>query len=281
MTTTSLLLKDILNEEYRLSTDPEKVFFDFYVLNYLSTANLDVTSKDYKGGFIGKDVDELKSLIEAAEDKILPSLKEKLLHAVYYSISCEARHYGDEAGYYVDSNDNTIDAEPMKEKYIEFEKYLTVLENSNEDRLERRPFGVKLVRRIFGQNSPLFVSGMKWIFNNLEWSNDYGGAAWADICDGWLRLYNAKSKKDLYVAIDHIYDLQHNNGSVLDKVKSFLKKEPDDDDPEYGTSFTINWLIQALDFKRDIKNIKELLPVCSNDMKKLALMVLKRSQPSM
>ena len=78
---------------------------------------------------------------------------------------------------------------------------------------------------------------MEELFLNADWESGYGGKAWADICKGWTRLYNAHSDGDLIVAIDHIYDLQHNSDTVFNKVQS------------YEINRRYDWLKNALNLK--------------------------------
>ena len=90
------------------------------------------------------------------------------------------------------------------------------------------------------------------------WDESYGGEAWAAICDGWIKLDEAKSDEAKMTYIDHIYDLQHNSGTVLNKVSEWYKEE----------DFT--WLNRALDYKFDIQDPRNLLKVVSPSMKAIA-----------
>jgi hypothetical protein len=78
-----------------------------------------------------------------------------------------------------------------------------------------------------------FVKTVEPIFSeNRFWLGLYGGSAWAEICRNWSDLYNTSDNKidELIVKIDHIIDLEHNTGNVLNKswkwdssdVKSYL-----------------------------------------------------------
>ena len=272
------ILEGILNEDYLVSRDPEKILFDFYVLGYINTINLDVTSKGYAGSFIGKDPEELKSLIEDAENKLLPYLKEEILDAVFYSLGCEIRHADVEDLESAASHDAETDNNyeyfkktwPILNKYFSIIRKMGVASDSNS-----RDASNRIIKRLV-KNKPDFVEGMKFIFDqDYAWDESYGGEAWANICSGWLRLYNATTKREIYVAIDHVYDLQHNNDSVFNKVKRYLKF-PVDSYTEYAAHNT-EWLTNALDLKANIKNIHTLFPLCSSDMRKIASMVLKRA----
>ena len=268
------IITEVLNEDYIPSADPENILFDFYVLSYISTINLDVMSKGYGGGFIGKDPEELKSLITDAENKLLPYLKNEMLDAVFYSLGCEIRY----AAQFDDALDFDEHKYQWKTKNPFMFKYLTkVIRNfENNSRLTTRFLSrassnslISVITNNSMENKMVFVTGAQTVFSKFEWPDDYGGNSWAGICDGWLRLYKAKTVSDLYVAIDHIYDLQHNTGSVFNKVEKYLKDK-----------VGINWLAKALNLKAKIKNIHTILPMCSSDMRKIALMVLKRANIS-
>jgi len=117
---------------------------------------------------------------------------------------------------------------------------------------------------IKSQNSTLseFVKSSEKCFYYEDWTVDYGGTPWGRICSGWLRLYNSTSKEQIWVAIDHIYDLQHNSDSVFNKVERYLKNG------------NVKWLANALELKAHIKDIHVLSKLCSSDMKRLAKRVL-------
>ena len=111
-------------------------------------------------------------------------------------------------------------------------------------------------------------------FKDLNWSAAYGGTAWAAISQGYIDLrkaldnYNpqapsptSESAEKLIAAIDHAFDLEHNTGTVLNKVKYF-------DEGGY------DWIKKALDEKRD-SNMYVIASKASSDMRKLGHEVLK------
>lgn len=85
-------------------------------------------------------------------------------------------------------------------------------------------------------NDPKFIQFSGICFNELLWNGSYGGPKWANIADGWMKLYEAETPQDKMVYIDHIFDLEHNTGCMLNKVKRYSKGG-------HG------WIKQALDFK--------------------------------
>lgn len=132
------------------------------------------------------------------------------------------------------------------------------------------------VRKFVSFVSDLFLD-QRIFFSSETPSYNYAGKPWSNIADAWLRLRDA-SDNDLNeksVAIDHIYDLQHNTGSVFTKLKEY----------EIGEGF--EWLTDALDFKRDIADFYELLThrfqmgggktesSISSDAKTIALQVIR------
>ena len=92
-----------------------------------------------------------------------------------------------------------------------------------------------------------------------------------NIVDAYFRLSSSSSKNQLIVAIDHVYDLQHNTGSVFTKHDSYAKKVQDGpatNKAKYG------WIQQALDHKRDVKSVKDFLDKVSPQMRKLAQRII-------
>lgn len=69
--------------------------------------------------------------------------------------------------------------------------------------------------------------------------------------------------KPMSVAIDHVYDLQHNTDTVFNKLKSY-----------YGRKSGYSWIKKALDHKANIQNYYDLLKNTSGAVKSMALPVL-------
>jgi len=74
------------------------------------------------------------------------------------------------------------------------------------------------------------------IFRDLDWSEAYGGDAWAHIAETWRDLKAAIEREDwvrMHVLVDHAFDLVHNTGSLFTKASEGVKA----------------WLFQALEDK--------------------------------
>ena len=102
-------------------------------------------------------------------------------------------------------------------------------------------------------------------FRELNWHDSYGGETWGKIADAWRSLDKAKTRQDMAVWIDHVYDLQHNTDTVFNKLKSYYK------DRGYG------WIKDALDFKANLKDLWELYDKVSPSMQRLTPPVLHAS----
>lgn len=93
-------------------------------------------------------------------------------------------------------------------------------------------------------------------FSNLFlWSENYGGDPWRQACRSWLDLKNNGQR----MYIDRIYQLQHNNGNLLDK------------NPEYKGK----WLNQLLDAKYVANDPEALVGLASPFIKTLTGFVLR------
>ena len=271
-------------KNYTVSTNPEILLYDFYVASYLTTLPLDPDQKGFSGTLMGRESNEIKLDIKNAEDKLLPALRDKLSEALFIAICAEVQHIADE--------DMTKNRENFFEHYKEYKnnqllkKYLRnytlfmgdslpdefkPTRNVDEPQQEPKQFdylqsfksATKAIRDT-GSSREQFVRLSAELFRKMRWKALYGGKKWAEIAEAYVLLNKSpQTNAQLQVAIDHAYDLQHNTGTVLNKVKTYYNKND------------INWLKKALDFKANLKNVYELLPKCSSDMRKLALEAFK------
>jgi len=56
------------------------------------------------------------------------------------------------------------------------------------------------------------------MFYEKNWSSEYGGKKWGIATDALIGLIQSRSIKDDVYWIDRIFDLQHNNGFILNKT---------------------------------------------------------------
>ena len=261
--------------EYSIPTSIEKRIYDFYVLNYLDFVARELPVKNFRE----EDVELRDSVIEAFK-KCASALREEILTDVAASISSEIMGHLFTSDFFKGS---------FKDRA---KKYLSLDEQNLINRLISS-FQTKFKSNIRDEDEPSaeamwevasdilksnnvprakYVAMCEKLFDRkmFVWKDTlFGGSAWQGICEGWLRLARSKpNSSEETIAIDHVFDLQHNTGSVFNKLQKF-----------YDTAeFEEEWLQQVLDHKASVTDIYELLPVCSGQVKSLAIRILKERQ---
>ena len=262
------------NWKYRLPTDKEERLYDFYFMTM----------------FFGRKITDMdiRSATDEIKKAILPNLKKDLLESVFFSLCAEFRHATDRNAIdaVIDSVEKAL-GKQHADHLLKFYEVLLIQQNvlSKSKKLARKmsPDVVtrsrdglvrlsqqegsyvqvyKAAATAFRGKKDMFVEICSHAYFKLRWNSSYGGKAWGGIAKGWQRLKDAKAESDQIVAIDHIYDLQHNTGSVFTKVKEYYKGG-------YG------WLKRALDYKRDIKDPFGLYYKISGSMRTMAGYSLK------
>jgi hypothetical protein len=215
-------------EEYIFPANANEEMADFYMLELLSS-NIESSDKDLN--------EEDILFIKDAAKKFLPKLKDKILKDISYGIYREIRHLKDES---------TEGQEWTEEK----EKTL----------IELRDNIIKL------DADAIKIAEQKFEDPNIKWANMYGGANWAKICKGWLRLNDASSNKELFMAIDNVYDLQHNTGSIFNKVERYsIFYINHGKDIESSSAY--GWIKDFLDLKYESTNPWDLYEYLSHSLK--------------
>jgi hypothetical protein len=287
-----MTLFDLLSEasvSYKIGSGrPDIMLYDFYVLGFISGINLSPEKQStqtfgelgYQGGFSERS-DRVKQDIAHANEVLLPVLKDKLLKGLFVSICAEIRHIKDRP--------QTYSGTPLAESKLfkKYYQYYTLLDKVPQElapgRL-REPKSAKpaqtgylksyqAAHRALKETNTTpedFVKLCEYAFRNMSWSPSYGGKNWANICKGYLLLKDSNTTDKMSVAIDHVYDLEHNTGAALNKVKDFYITDKKGKEQ-------ITWLQDALDEKRDATNMKPLLNKCSSDMRKLAYQAMALS----
>lgn len=277
-----LLSETFGNFEYRIPRDKKQQMADFYALSMLynrSSFDLSRLKAIQKHGIdsyqFGKPFnvdndftheDLVDYALNEAVQKLLPQLQKKLLKELLLAISSEVRHINDSM-FDADisrllkkssANKNTID------------KFQQFLSNFTSDYEGNHVLNGKIVRSNMsyaflldsGLDSDEFVKLCKFFFNNGEWGEDYGGRLWADICVAWSDLNKANSIPALFTQIDHVYDIQHNTGSVFNKLNTYENNG-------------YKWIKEFLDKKATIRSPLELYVDLSPGIRKLILAASK------
>jgi hypothetical protein len=265
-----------------------------------------------KGGerFQSKE-DEIDYAIEEVKKNLVNSLQRQLLREVGQSILRELRHWfehtdfanflmhGSKKGPHGDPKDNQSDCDVGVSK--DGNTFTRVIDIRNpspqclKDLSKRSNIPEKDIETLFflykGMDSEDFnvdrlplmnlqlAKLAKRAFTNTNWHHEYGGEAWANIVDGWIMLNNAKSYPEKMTAIDHVYDLEHNTGSVLNKHPEYVyMKDVFKQHQPYGDKVPEfpNNLKRVLDHKASVTSPYEMIAYVSPAMKKLALAALRQ-----
>lgn len=260
-------------KNYVVSTNPQTLLYDFYVLSYLTTLPLQPSEKGFTGTLIGRDPQEIKLDIQNAENLLLPALQKQLSNALFIAICAEIRHVLDNRQDWSKYAKNKLvknyirNYKALRELPSEFKPTRGIVEPRLQPKeasyTQSYQAAIKAINES-GSTKEEFARIASDMFRTMKWSSAYGGEKWAQIADAYNLLNKTpQTNQQLQVAIDHAYDLQHNTGAVLNKVKN------------YYIDNSIGWLSMALDFKANLKSVYDLLPKCSSDMRKLALEAFK------
>ena len=260
-----LMLEQFSNWHYQMPKDPEEILYDFY---FFSLIPKDIETRNEKLDFV------LKETVKEVTDE----LQKHMLKALKWALSSELRHLFAET---VAGSGETAQLSLKTQEFIEaFEYFYLVRTNAPKgatkritgvikgERMAQRLKSYKAVnsaleRKEFSNND--FANFAEDMFYNLDWSAGYGGSSWANIAKGYKMLLKAKSISQKIEAIDHTYDLQHNNAPVLEKLKRYYKT----DDDEY------DWIINALDWKKDVKDIRSYYNKVTPQLKPIVAYVAK------
>lgn len=266
---------------YTIPKNKKELMYDFYILSALPTWGLKSST------VMAREADELTFVAEDTLDKVANYLQRDLLDAVYYAICCEFRHYLAHATVPVVARHKY---RKFFEKYIDYliknfpnphapaQKTAKQLMDENEydyiDQFIDADFFLKKDGRD-GSTAAITSAGVspdkmveiaEYCFDQNVWgsNNDYGGAAWTAICGAWKKLKSASNVGDRVVYIDHVFDLQHNTDTVLNKSKDYA-----DDKGRHA------WIADALDDKKHARSLYDLTNKCTPSLKYFAARLIK------
>jgi predicted GNAT family acetyltransferase len=278
------------NLGYSIPSDPRTLMADFYLVNYLSG----FSDVPYQQTLIGQDdkslarfsgenpepinflrSEDYRPIVKVTQDRLQTFLKEHLLDQVFFALSAEIRHaikrkqdpsiYGPIMNQYIkyfSAYDSPSSYEGRKPSVPEY------FQSSEEARKKSWQATTRALEKFSGKEFARarrkdLALEMAKVFREGIWSGGYGGEKWAKIAEAFVLLHYANTPEKIAFAIDKVYDLQHNTNTVFNKVEKYAK------DGGY------RWVLEMLDFKYHLQNPRELLPLASSDLKKLALLVLK------
>ena len=246
--------------EYSVPNDTGRKIYDFYVLNYLDFSVKQMPVKNYRD-----EDEEIKNSVADAFKKNSSNLRAELLNDVAASINSEIVGEMGEFGSLSEIDKNKLKTLLTEDELKYFISIQKIFNKSGEDSTEKQWQKMSLFLDQNNIPTARYIRFCHKLFGkDFEWNTYYGQGPWQIICEGWLRLAEStKSSAEEVVAIDHIFDLQHNNGSVFDKLAKYTKDG------------SVDWLEDILDHKATVTNIYQLLNDCSGSVRSLAVRVLK------
>ena len=277
---------------YQPPSSPKYLMADFYMLAYISTIDFDQLLKPSISNPAGITSairgERYKDDIEHAKTVLYPRLQRIILDDTFFSIVCEGTYAlqivaTGRSPFYAATNDsiddrledrqtlkNTVGAK-FRRLALEFEKIGNTDQEGFSEYKARYQVVTDLMQSV-GMDQYEFVKTCEGIFGlKTFWSDSYGGGAWVQVCRGWRELNNTAPTdyNKLATYIDHMYDIEHNNGSIFNKIERYADKTAEGRTGEFG------WIKEFLNYKAATKNMHNVLIRCSTSMQKLALPVLK------
>ena len=249
------LFNESISAEYKVPEDRETRVYDFYTLalyDSLLSHKGTVQAGLLKPGWDEDTVADLQAYVHDGIETITRELKRDLLDATSLSVSAELRHAFDRE----ENHDKVFQTvgEKLSPKLRKF--YINLVHQKVMYKTIRKsPKWAKkeMQWREKGQTSNYTIAKNAFdkskityqelarigedVFMMDIWPSSYGGEPWKNICLGLAKLDSAKSIKEIIAAVDHILDLEHNTGIMLNKVKRFSKDG------------SFKWIKEALDFK--------------------------------
>lgn len=176
---------------------PDKEAVEFYALNHL----VSVLKQKFTPNEILPD---WAAEIVAKYLTIMGEQGPRLVHYVTCIIARESRH-----------NENVSTSNIFGKANTKFGHNFTVLYKSLKNSGES-----EAVTKITSYIAPLpnigqYAEGIKFLFNEGEWGNSYGGKPWGTIAEALEQL--AKGVMSMEAFIDRAYNLAHNNGPMFNK----------------------------------------------------------------
>lgn len=255
----SVILEMFQNWEYKVPGDKSERLFDFYTLTALPASSNE----------------DLEVARQEAVTLILDTLAKDMGDELLFAVASEFGHIFDR---HTQTDIQKYFSKNLSAETMDFINKYGLTSSKRMPRgtglapaLSKEPSGepdryrryTRFLRAAGGKlNEAIAAAEEAFGFERL-WNSSYGGKPWAQIAEGCLMLRNAKSQGSKIVAIDHAYDLQHNNDFVFDKLSTYKDK--------YGE---LTWLKTALETKKHAKNIYGLLDKTS-DLKNFALAIMK------
>jgi len=179
----SSLLKERYDPIYDTPSDPRELIADFYALTYMYFDWTNNITWNEKGIWDAPLKEEFRKALTYAYNLIVHKTKKIFLRNLWSVIIKEL-------------NDINKAVFPLKE-----------------------PLAQKTLKKL--KDKKITLDDALIAFRDLKWVAQYGGEPWVNIVLATKNLVKAESDREIISAIDHTIDLQHNTGTVFNKLKGY------------------------------------------------------------
>ena len=236
---------------------PNNIFtciYDFYALNFLRNG---IDEGDYRElmqsnkfqGYQNPKEIEAQINVNQAYNKLCNYLEKQFMNLIYYQVARQFSHlrwfYN-----YLDSVEQTTVLNHFNQREKNFiQAYLQECEKlgilgSGESSFQE---GKKVINALH-PNRKFFIELAEKVFESIINYGGYGGKNWVDICEAYLMFFKSSTE----IAIDHVFDLQHNTGSIFYKHPKYNELAQD--------------IKEILDNKRNAKYPMVYISHCSHSI---------------
>jgi len=189
-----------------------KMFFDFYVLNEIW---FKLVAKDVIYGYKTDTIIPFRreSVLNEAFLEICEKLKFLMVNSLEWSVRRECRHFN-----IYGPLGTLISRKSLKKLMIK-----AISHNDQKDikKIKEEINARKQHNSFIKKNKPWSKCSLEAIreaFMMEGWDSEFGGVKWGEGTNYLIKLKESKSIKDDIFYIDRIFDLQHNNGFILNKT---------------------------------------------------------------
>jgi len=279
-------LSSILSSySYSVPQDYREALIDFYLISFIkgagSPSNQKRNIKVTRSPRIMREDPDYEPSVDGAFKTLVSHWKNELLIILYLNITSEMSHMFHEGPGMlglISSKEITFNDKHFIKKYkksldrihsitdynlsaITKDIYLKYVKDENP-----KTAGRFLAVETIETNRKKIVQLARKIFSDFDWENEYGGLAWANIADLWLKLNESDDYIQSSILIDLVFDTEHNSGTIFSKTKRHHKTK----------DTSSNWIEKILDFKSEVKNPWALFSRASSSMQTLASFALYR-----
>lgn len=194
---------------------------DFYAITYMYHDWLNNQTWKEPGIWDAPLKQEFKLALDYAYRNLLPAIKKDLLQKLRYCIWRELRHIYDMVQYESET------AGDIKQQWLKGRRDIRA-KLSKYIRDKQVVNGIIKATEAGSRNTPWYELKLgpiedyaAYAFRDLRWPNSYGGQAWYKICLYTQALRDAATPNEIMKAVDDVVDLQHNTGTVFNKIDGY------------------------------------------------------------